>query len=362
MNVNSENTNYPAKLQTFNNPDRYTQGWYWVMASAKLRVGELKPITILGRKLAIYRGKNRLPVIVDAYCPHMGAHLAQGKIEGNELRCFFHQWKFDGAGICVDIPDLDQPPQVKARTWPTAENYGMIWVWTGEVPQHLLSFTLDWDHQLYDVMFGNHAVINCHPHVLMINAIDTQYFNTIHPPLSQVRFEKEEINNHAIIFNNITCSEKFSPLIKLIRYLYKSSPTYSVCYWYGSTVIVTLGFNSRQIHIMLATRLIEFGQAEIQICYIIKKGKGLWNFLSNRILLWLTKIWTTSFIDTNLQVFPAIRFDLQNPLDDDQPIIEFINHLEQQKPLNWQNWNLARSREPETPKIRDKSRDELIND
>jgi len=362
MNVNAENTNNPNKPKNFNNPERYIEGWYWVMPSYQLRIGELKPISILGRKLVIYRGKNKYPVILDAYCPHMGAHLASGRIEGNELRCFFHQWKFDSAGICIDVPDLGEPPMVKARTWPTSENYEMIWVWTGEVPQQSLSLIPDLDNQVYDIIFGNHAVINCHPHVLMTNAIDTQYFNTIHPPLAQVRFDKEEINHQAIIFNNITCSEKFSPLIKLVRRLYRSSPTYSVCYWYGSTGIITLGFHNHSIHIMLATRMIKSGKAEIQVSYIIKKGKGFWSFVRNRILLWLTKIWTTSFINPNHKVFQTIRFDLQNPLDDDQPIIQFINHLEKQKPLNWQSWNLARSRDPETPKNREKWRDDLIND
>ena len=37
------------------------------------------------------------PRVMDAHCPHLGAHLAVGgRVEGECLRCPFHGWKFDG--------------------------------------------------------------------------------------------------------------------------------------------------------------------------------------------------------------------------------------------------------------------------
>jgi phenylpropionate dioxygenase-like ring-hydroxylating dioxygenase large terminal subunit len=362
MNVTSENINYSSKLKTFNNPERYIEGWYWVIPSDKLQVGELKQINILGRELVIYRGKDKQPVILDAYCPHMGAHLVEGKVEGNELRCFFHQWKFDSTGICVAVPCVSEPPLVKLKTWPTVEKYQMIWIWTGEIPQHPLSLMPNLDENRHDVIFGNVSTIDCHPHVLMTNAIDTQYFNTIHPPLAQVRFEKEEVNNYAIIFDNVTCSEEFSPLIKLLRRLYKSSITYSVCYLYGAIGMITLGFHSLRIYIIFATRMREFGRSEVQTFYMIRRRKGILSFLNNRIWLWLTRIVTSSFIDLNNKVFRRMRFDLQYPIDQDLPILQLIDYIEKQKPLNWQTWNLARSRDVEVPKKRDYRLDETIND
>ena len=128
------------KPKTFNNPERFVEGWYWVMPSQNLRIGEVKPVTILGRNLVIYRGQDKRVVICDAYCPHMGAHLAEGKVEGNEIRCFFHHWKFDEQGICTAIPCLAEPIPTKLKTWPTAEKYKMIWVWTGENPQQPIPF------------------------------------------------------------------------------------------------------------------------------------------------------------------------------------------------------------------------------
>jgi phenylpropionate dioxygenase-like ring-hydroxylating dioxygenase large terminal subunit len=361
MNLNSENLNSPSKSKSFNNPERFIEGWYWALPSHNLRIGELKPITVLGRDLVIYRGTDKRAVILDAYCPHMGAHLAAGKIEANELRCFYHQWKFDAEGICVDIPCLDEPIPIKARTWPTQENYGMIWVWTGETPQQSLPFLPELVDHAYDVIFGKTSLLNCHPNVMMVNAIDGQHFQTIHK-MSPLSFDKEELNHNAILFSNITSCERDSWLIKLIRRLSKISLNYSVCYWYGSTGIISFGLRRRLIHIMFAMRLGKGGRAEGQTIYLIKKQRGIWAFLSNLFLLNLTKIWAKSFINEDNKLFQTIRFDLKSPLDTDQSILQFINHLEKQKPLQWRTWNFARSREVEVNRVRKKSQDELIND
>ena len=77
-------------------------------------------------------------VALDAYCAHMGAHLAEGRVEGNALRCFFHRWRYDADGRCSDVPCLDgaPTPRMRVRAWPTAERHGLVWVWTGETPAH----------------------------------------------------------------------------------------------------------------------------------------------------------------------------------------------------------------------------------
>ncbi|NJL09874.1 MAG: aromatic ring-hydroxylating dioxygenase subunit alpha, partial [Calothrix sp. SM1_7_51] len=118
----------------FNHSDRFVEGWYWAIPSRNVKKGEVKPVTLMGRDLAIFRGENGQPVAFDAYCPHMGAHLAEGKVEGNALRCFFHNWEYNSEGMCVDVPCLGESLPIKLKTWPVAEKYGMIWVWTGKAP------------------------------------------------------------------------------------------------------------------------------------------------------------------------------------------------------------------------------------
>src|SRR4028118_742720 len=106
MKFNSKGVSSIHKDQTFNNPELFIEGWYWAIRSEDLKVGKVKPVTLQGRDLALYRGKDGNAIALDAYCPHMGAHLAEGKVEGNNIRCFFHHWEFDQTGNCVDIPCL----------------------------------------------------------------------------------------------------------------------------------------------------------------------------------------------------------------------------------------------------------------
>ena len=63
------------------------------------------------------------PGVVDAYCPHLGAHLGVGgQVEGDCMRCPFHGWEFDGdSGACVEIPYGEReriPAKAHARAVP----------------------------------------------------------------------------------------------------------------------------------------------------------------------------------------------------------------------------------------------------
>jgi phenylpropionate dioxygenase-like ring-hydroxylating dioxygenase large terminal subunit len=360
MNLNSQNFSSNRKPKTFNNSERFIEGWYWTIPAHQLLVGEVQAVNLLGRELVIYRGKDRKAVTFDAYCPHMGAHLAAGKVEGNDLRCCFHHWKFDGGGFCVDIPCLDVPLPIKLKAWPTAERYGMIWVWTGVVPLQPLPFIPELEHKELVSNFGEHFLTNCHPNVVLINAIDAQYFNTVHNFLSKIVFAREELNQNAIIFRNLTPSSENTLLIKLIRPFYKNSLAYHVCYWYGSIGTVTFGPDFLHFHIMFAMRLTAGGKAEIQTIFITKKRKGIIGRLYNRFVLWITKMLTNYFLKADRNIFQTIKFDFKTPIKVDQSIIDFINHLEMQTALAWGTWQPARTiRDQEMKENRDQWRDTL---
>ncbi|MCT7982196.1 aromatic ring-hydroxylating dioxygenase subunit alpha [Laspinema sp. A4] len=326
------------QAKTFNNPERFIEGWYWAIRSKDLKIGHVKPITLQGRNLAIYRGTDGKVVALDAYCPHMGAHLAEGKVDGNGLRCFFHNWKYDNRGLCVESPGLDRTIPAKVRSWPTAENYGLVWVWTGETPRHPVPYVPELAGKDCDAGFGLGFRKNCHPNVVMINAIDAHHFNTVHNLPVEVKFEKKNLNENAIIFNNITRGGDQSWFIKLIRPLYKNEITYKMCYWYGSTGTVTVGPDFLHFHIMFSIRLKADGKAEGQTIAITEKRSGLWGWLFNRIVLWITLRVGNYFAKGDTQVFETIKFDLKTPTIADQAIIEFIEQVETQKPLKWETW------------------------
>jgi phenylpropionate dioxygenase-like ring-hydroxylating dioxygenase large terminal subunit len=341
MSYQISTSNLSKESSIFNNPQQFIEGWYWVLASKELGRGKVKGVNVIGRELAIYRGFDGQLVSVDAYCPHMGANLAEGKVEGNGLRCFFHNWKFDAEGNCIDIPCLEKSLPLKIKTFPTAEKYGMIWIWTGEVAKQSLPFVPELEFEECDAAFASRFIKNCHPNVVMINAIDAQHFNTVHNLPLEIIFEKEEINKNAIKFSNITRGGQDSLLIRLISSFYKEAGTYSMCYWYGSTGTVTIGPDFLHFHIMFTLRLLEGGKTEGQTILITKKRRGFHGWLFNLIVLWLTKLVGNYFAKGDTKIFQTIKFDLKTPIKADESIVQFVRHVEKQDALIWGSWDVV---------------------
>lgn len=111
-------------------------GWYGVGFTADLAAGDVKPIKYFGRDLVMFRTESGEAKVLDAFCPHLGAHLGHGgKVVGESIACPFHGWQFNGAGRCTAVPYAgNMPPKVAGdkeaiRTYPTVECNQVIWCW-----------------------------------------------------------------------------------------------------------------------------------------------------------------------------------------------------------------------------------------
>lgn len=81
-------------------PPPFPNGWFHVCSSYELPRAGVKSVTFMGQEIVVFRSSLDDTVgVVDAYCPHLGAHLgAGGTVEGNCIKCPFHGWKFDTDG------------------------------------------------------------------------------------------------------------------------------------------------------------------------------------------------------------------------------------------------------------------------
>ena len=65
-------------------------------------------------------------------CVHRGTALSLGRVDGGEIVCPYHGWRYRGDGACTAIPQLADPLRVPARARATAyrcqERYGIVWV------------------------------------------------------------------------------------------------------------------------------------------------------------------------------------------------------------------------------------------
>src|SRR6266849_2451739 len=111
--------------------------WHPVYIGRDLQPGHAKPIKILGEEFTLYRGEDGAPHLLDFRCAHRGTQLSTGWVEGDCLRCFYHGWKYDGAGQCVEQPaeDAGFANKVRIASYPCEEYLGLIFAYLGDAEQ-----------------------------------------------------------------------------------------------------------------------------------------------------------------------------------------------------------------------------------
>ncbi len=115
----------------------FPRGWYCVAETENVSKDEMVPVHYLNRHLIVYRTADGAAQVADAFCPHLGAHLAShdGKIENGVITCPFHKWSFEGqSGKCLKIPYTEKiPPKAQLTLYPTKEVNGMIFLYFSEM-------------------------------------------------------------------------------------------------------------------------------------------------------------------------------------------------------------------------------------
>lgn len=108
----------------------FPNGWFLVVWSDELPLGAVRSLAYLGRQLVAFRGADGAAHVLDAFCPHLGAHLGVGgRVVDGTIECPFHAWRFDGGGACVGIPYAKKiPKNASVRSWPVREVNGAIFV------------------------------------------------------------------------------------------------------------------------------------------------------------------------------------------------------------------------------------------
>ena len=107
--------------------------WQPIHRAEDIRAGEAKPIEIMSERVTLYRGKTGTPHVVGFRCPHRGAQLSAGWVEGDCIRCMYHGWLFDGAGQCTEQPAEEKSfaAKIGIRSYPTQEYLGLIFAYLG---------------------------------------------------------------------------------------------------------------------------------------------------------------------------------------------------------------------------------------
>ena len=178
-------------------------GWFHISYSDELKVGQSKAIRYFDHELVLFRSQEGKAVVLDAYCPHMGAHLGYGingesgqggRIEGDSIVCPFHAWKIDSSGEVVDVPYAKQiPPKVREKpclkTWPLREMNGCIFVWyhpNNEAPHYEVTpiKELNEEADQWSELKKYKWIVKTHMQEIAENGSDPAHFKYVHQTAS----------------------------------------------------------------------------------------------------------------------------------------------------------------------------------
>lgn len=110
-------------------------GWYFVGYADELKPGDVKPLRYFEREQVLFRNEEGVIGMLDAHCPHLGAHIGVGgTVKGDSVACPFHGWEFRPDGFCSKIPYAKKFPPIAKRepllhSYPVEERAGVIWAW-----------------------------------------------------------------------------------------------------------------------------------------------------------------------------------------------------------------------------------------
>ena len=115
--------------------------WIDILPASDLVPGEVRELSWQDMDLLIFRTASGELRAMNAYCPHQGNYIPNGLpsgsdlsglLRGEELICPFHDWRFDGMGLCTGVPSGQRIPTRIAKglriveSWHVRERDGTI--------------------------------------------------------------------------------------------------------------------------------------------------------------------------------------------------------------------------------------------
>ena len=170
-------------------------GWYMIGWSIEFPAGEVRPLRYFGEDLVAYRGDDGKLHVLNAHCPHLGAHIGHGgRVKGDCVECPYHGWGWGPDGVNRYIPYEDRPNQSKRlRVWPILEQHGCVFMWQqpdGQAPRWRLPDIFgafpdqeqdpDAYYRPYPELSTRYLREPVHPQLPAENAPDSVHFQYVH--------------------------------------------------------------------------------------------------------------------------------------------------------------------------------------
>lgn len=160
----------------------YPSAWYALGFSKDLAPGAFWNRTFCGEEVVVFRTESGALSIVQAYCPHLGAHLGRGgRVHEESIECPFHAFRFDTQGACVYVPyGTKPPPKAVLKTWPSAERDGVVLVWNGIGGEGPTFAPPDHPTEGWSEVVTHEFHLRSHPQETTENSVDIGHLGVVH--------------------------------------------------------------------------------------------------------------------------------------------------------------------------------------
>lgn len=181
---------------------RYPNGWFQVAYSDDLKPAGVLPLKYFGRDLVLFRTEAGEPHLLDAHCPHLGAHLGYGgTVKDGCIRCPFHAWRYDGTGQCVEVPYAARvPPRARVTAWRIKEVNGLIMAWHhlgGQAPTWEVEPIAEYGASDWTPYELRRWKIRTHNQEMAENAVDSAHFHYVHGTL-EMPTSRAQVEGHVL--------------------------------------------------------------------------------------------------------------------------------------------------------------------
>lgn len=186
-------------------------GWFAMAETPDLSVGQTRAAYYFDTHLVLWRDESGEAHVMDAFCPHLGAHLGHGgTVEGCEIRCPFHGWKFDAEGANTEIPYSERTNgRARVRTYPVLERNGFVYAWYhphGDQPTWEVTEVTEIDGGEFSGPKRTSHTVAAAIQEMAENAVDSAHFRYVHNTATVPEIEKYEADGHRAIMES---SQKF---------------------------------------------------------------------------------------------------------------------------------------------------------
>lgn len=161
----------------------YPRDQWWVAATADEVTRTPLQRWILDYPVVLYRKEDGGIVALDDRCPHRWAPLSKGWLEGDNIVCGYHGFRYGPTGRCVRVPTQSAvPAKAFVKSYPILERGPLVWIWTGD-PQHAesaLPTDIPWLHD--EKWRGTHGYMDIAANYMLLkeNVLDLTHFGYVH--------------------------------------------------------------------------------------------------------------------------------------------------------------------------------------